>query len=222
MVYRRYNRRRFRRRRRRGGFFSSAGKAIAMAGSALALARGVKSLINVEHKYHDRAAGSATPFYTAPQVTCHSLIAQGDDDTNRNGRSVKATSFNLRATMKHNVSGDDVQFMRLICFMDKHGAGATPSASDIIEGNDMISFRVIENTDRFRFLMDKTFQLSNDSREAVVFKKSWKLNTHLEFIGTGSTVADAGANSIWCIAFSDKTADGPNIVLNSRLRYIDN
>lgn len=223
-MARRFRRFQGRRRGRRGkrSWFGRAGKALALAGSALAVARGVKSLMNIEYKVHERDVAT-TASTTAGSVVGLSLIAEGDDNTDRNGRSVRAKSLDIHCSFKHNVSGvAGPQWIRFVIFMDMHGDGTTPDITDVFTSTDLEAFRNLDNTDRYKVLMDKNYVVSSWTAGGFTMKKHFRLNNKLEFIGTGDTVADAGAGSIWAIFLGDQAAYGPYYTFASRLRYIDN
>lgn len=213
-------RRRFRKRRRGSRFFKNAGRAIGLASSALAVARGVKSLLNVEYKVVPNV-GSSFAINTTGTMDLISGIGEGSASYERNGKSVKMTSLNGRMHFAYNTAGNAAQCCRVIIFQDMHGEGGTPGISDVLDGTGWNGLRNLDNTDRFKVLRDMTIQLT-DSQRSKLIKIFIKRKCKLEFLGSTSAVAYQGAGSVWILTIGNQSTNAPTMSWDMRLRYIDN
>lgn len=223
-MYRRYQGRRYRRRRPKRSFFGTASKAIGIAGSALATAKMVKDLINVEWKSFERQEASGISITDSGTIHGLSLIGEGDDRSNRNGRSLKAKSFHIRGELAGNSSGNTIQRVRLILFQDMHQDGTIPTVSELINPADVISMRNLDHTDRFKILKDRTWKIVNGTQFAgFEFKINKKLNSKIEYIGTSTNQTSQGGGNLYLMFISDQNASNyPTIRYTCRLKYIDN
>lgn len=220
MVYRRFQGRR-RKRSRFSRYAGTAGRALATAGSALALAKSVKALLNVEYKiFHVELPD--VEITSAGASIKMTGVAEGDDDSDRNGRSLRAKKFNMSWRMVINSGGDDVQFCRIVVVQDMHQEGVLPTWLDVFQSNDVNTFRNIDNTDRFKILMDKKVVM-HENRPGLFRKANIKLDTKVEYIGTDGGQASQGAGNIYFMHISEQIgANYPLIDLHTRFRYIDN
>lgn len=220
--FRRYQgRRRYVRRKKSSGFFGTASKALATAGTALALARGIKSLMNVEYKHHDRNI-TATNITDTSQVACLNLIAQGDDEINRNGNSIKAIKLNARYRITFTSGSDTTQYVRVMFFQDMHSEGDTPVGTDVLDSDDVMDYLNPDNTDRYKILYDRTHGLTAE-KGGIVVKKNFKMNCKLEYIGASGIASHLGGGAIWMLWIGTQdTSNYPIIDAKTRLRYIDN
>lgn len=233
MVYRNYGRGRRqwgkrRRYKRTRGYLGGIGKAISIAGSALAVAKGVKSLMNVEFKNQTvddqfvdyDILSTGTIVYLTP-------VAQGITEITRNGNSIRAKSMDLKGYVTYDSGGDDQQGVRLIMFIDyNYDGGNTPTVSgdaeSVLDNSNIQSFRDLSNTDRFRVIYDKTFFVDGEhqTRQVKIHKE---LNHKVEYVGTNSSAASGGGGSIWMLLIGTQlVANYPTLNADYRFRYIDN
>lgn len=235
MPYRRtYSRRPVRRYRRRTtgrrSTFSKYSGYMNTAMKALTLARYVKSVINTEYKYHDTTGEDYAVSNAAYGVFPLNLIAEGDDNNQRNGRSVLAKHLSLRMTV--NLAGAlDHAVVRLVVLTYKSCQGAYPNTAEIYTDPTgafaVNSFREISsaNFSNYRLLWDKRISLDGDYKSEIKIDKYFKFNTHLKYIGAGDTIDNVGQNGLFFMLISDNAfsvTDFVNLNFNSRLRYIDN
>lgn len=229
---RRFSRRRRYRKRRRysksAAPQSGLGKALAMAGTALAVARGVKGLLNVEYKdctvtstFNGTSVNSTGVMYYLPAV------AQGITDVTRNGNSIRAKSFDMKGFYAYNGAGDDQQGIRCMIFIDYNFDGTNDptisgDANSLLQSASINSFRDLDNTDRFRVLYDKVIFVDPDHHTKMLNIHK-DLNHKVEYVGTSSAKASGGGGSLWCMLLSTQaTANYPTIDADYRFRYIDN
>lgn len=203
--------------------YSRAGMNVAKtAAVALAVARGVKSLINVERKvkYTTQTGVSVN---TTPVFQCLTNIATGTSDTTRIGNSIKANSLNWRFHLAKTNSQQCI--VRIIIFMDIAGHGGTPSESDLLQTTGEVNSPLnLDNGKRFTVLKDFYGQMSNGSRTIFLRKGGMKLNHHCEYDGTSSNVSDTTNGHLWVMYMSNiaPAGDDPTIESYFTFRYIDN
>lgn len=193
-----------------------------VAQHALALARKTRRLLNVEFKvkYTTQALISIN---TTPVFQCLTNMAQGTNDDERVGNNILAKSLNWRFYFSK-VNGQNA-VIRAIIFRDVAGQGATPGVTDLLQVQDVNSPLNLDNGKRFRVLKDYYDQLSNGGKTILLRKGGLKqINTHCEFDGTGSGVADTTNGHLWVMWMSNIAPAGDDPVCNSYItfRYIDN
>lgn len=132
------------------------------AKKALALAMRIKSQLNVEYKHIDVADLSLSAVDTGT-VTSLTPIAEGDDNTNREGRSIRAKSIQLKALIESNTTANTTQTVRIIIFKDNQNQGSTPSMADVLKASTTLPIVELRETDeeqgRFKVYYDKVVNL---------------------------------------------------------------
>lgn len=212
--------RRYRRKRQASyGGFSTASKALSIATAALTTAKLVKSLVNVEQK--EKIVASSTTVSTSGSITPLNLIAQGDDKTERNGNSVKNSSFlcRMRAEMSPSATNTAV---RIIFFWDQQANGATPTVGNVLQAANVMSSLNTNWGKRFRVVHDRTYDLSATGQSMSSHKFYTKLNTHTEYNDTTGVIAAVSTNTFNMLLISDEATNTPNVYYNTKLRFIDN
>lgn len=217
---RRYYRRRYPYRRRRRRYTTSrVGKALAIAGTALYTAKKIQGLVNTEFKYKDITEDALTPV-TAPDIYGLNQISQGDGASYRDGDSIRCKSIRLGITGKHNDSGGNVQFVRIILFIYKEPRGGDPSPSNILEdATDIKSFPLYKYRSRYTILKDKTYTIEKNGNDGFNFEYYKRLNMKTEFDGT-ATIPEK--NGLYLLFMSTEGTYGPNCAIKARLTYVDN
>ena len=151
---------------------SKVDRALAAAGTALSIATMLKGLINVERKY--KILSNTFSVGTSGQTAGLNSIAQGTDDTERIGRSLKATSWLMRATVQQNPAATSPTTCRMMVLWDRQPAGA-PAVLEVMETANPLSSLNKDHGKRFTTLWDRTFTL-NDQRPTIDLKAFRKLN----------------------------------------------
>lgn len=170
---------------------------------------------------------------TAPG--CISAIAQGDGESNRDGRKVVLKSLHIRGAVILIASADatlnDGRTIRVIVVVDTQTNGVQLNAENVILAATHVEhgFRNLQFSKRFRILKDHTFEINalagagtgaaNDS-PATVKKFMWNfpLNIPVNHTGTTAVVASIADNSIHVIAFA--SGDGVTLAYESRVRFV--
>ena len=207
-------RRRYRRKRsykpRGSSGFNTASKALATASSALALAKMLKSLINVERKFKSILGNTSVSSSGTILSLCHT--SQGDDHTSRNGRSVKADSLFMRGTVTVDSLANG-SFVRQIIFIDKQNSGVLPTIAQLLNSTDHLAPINKNFGKRFRVIYDRTYNVNTDSRENAMFKIYRKLHQHIEYSGTTATGDGTGVNSggVYMALISNEATNTPAV-----------
>lgn len=194
---------------------------------ALAMAKAIKAVINVERKVH--AVGNTTDISTTPNVFLLTGIAQGDDVSDREGRSIKPMFLDYRFTMEKQTGIFD--FVRFLIVRDKDSTGVAPTITDILTTSDVRSHRNrVTDQNRIEILVDRVFSLSGSSAATDSTTSSMhqyvqghvKLSKHLKYDGTGATDVSWGA--IHAVFLGVQAAGGAatDMDWNSQLVFIDN
>lgn len=202
-----------------------------VAYKAFKVAKTVASLVNVEYKLYDVPNVSITSslFSNTGSVGVYTTMAQGNNYNERNGNSILPKSFHYNLSIYNNAT--NYAICRIIFFRDMEPRQATPAVTDVLETATPQSPLNHINGSRFRVLKDMKFttdavnHLSYFKTGTITFNKPGKRvnHDHIRFIGTGAGIANADEGHIFVLFISDQiTANAPNCVLYTRLRYIDN
>lgn len=221
---RNYRRRRYYRKGKKYGYFGKFGndatRALKMAGKALAL-------INTEHKHIDteNLSSGATPI---PGTTMYHLnnIIQGTNDNERIGNSVKNTSIYLREFWTNPSTTDNKVIRRLVVKWLVPNGVATPTITDILAQNGVISPRNIDKAKQFKILSDETFNVSSQAYPSVFKEKYIKLSgdgedDHTEFSANPASGV-ANSNGYYVIYLTSTFANPVELRYFHRMRFIDN
>lgn len=212
-----------------------ASNAPALARTALKTAKWVASIVNTEFKFRDRLISSDmdNQQWTVIPLTD---IAQGDDSTQRNGRSVLIKALQLQLKLRLKFPADfDSGVARIMMIRDNTCNGVLPDMSDIMAfsgGNDTIvtSFRNILDapTNKYSILYDRRFSLDIDFKDEIyfsIYKKFYR--SHCKYLGTTANTTDLGPGNVFlamcCTGTTTVGGNAPmDLVGNTRFRYIDN
>ncbi len=214
----RYPRRpRYNSRRRPSNGYSATAK----AATALAVAYGVKRLLNVERKFTITNVGSQL----IPDTGIFNLlngVSTGTTESTRNGNSVRANSLFSRLTFTANSSATNT-FVRMIIFWDRQTNSATPSTADLLESVNHLSSLNKNRGKRFKVIHDRLIKLiPGQDTQAVTMKCYKRLQRHIEFDNTDATVASISTNSLFLFFISSEATNTPTVAHNNTFRYIDN
>ncbi len=208
----------------RPGYKACAKMVTSDAAKALAMAKYVKGLVNVEFKQItvQRTVGTVGSSSTHTELT---NLSRGDDDTQRDGNQVRLKSIHIKGFLKQ-ADNDARTIIRLVVVLDKQTNQAQATFSDIYAdntvGDAVISPRNIDNMRRFNILWDKIITLDTDSSGLKAFNFYKKLNIPLRYDGNAGDITDLTSNSIQFIQVSDEGTNLPLITFSARLRFVDN
>lgn len=180
----------------------------------------LKSLVNTEFKVKEYTHTITNSNTTGTFKLLNGLV-QGDDFTNRNGRSVrwKSLQFHIRALKQTAVGTNYVNWAIVI---DKQANDATPSLADLYS-NYQAQFRNLDNRKRFVIIMEGHMTLDADDPERNISKYK-KLDMHTIFDNSNNgDITDINSNALYFVTYSNQpTTDGAYMEVDTRLRFIDN
>lgn len=230
MAYKRSFNRRTRRgrrnRRSRNTIFNYNNPTVRMAYKALQTANYIRGLINVEFKRYDTNTNLAIAPDTPTLTALSSPITQGDDVSQRNGRSILAKSIYLTGYIN---LGDDIPncIYRVIVFYSKSTDGIYPTAASLLSYPTNITSPLNPEYagNRYIVLSDKRYQLDqeNNPKQWVKIYRKLPQNHHLVW-------ADATANTpvsghIYMLTICDHNSIATTTIgfqYVTRLMFIDN
>lgn len=199
-----------------------AGSVASTASKALMVANQVRSLINVEFKYHEGSIAASVS--TTPSIMYLTQIARGDGPSERQGDSIKVKSMIFKYTLAGNTSAEQT-FVRCIIGIDRDYRGSSVTAAggttdSLLLVQSMVSPSDIHNTNRFKVLYDKVHSFSNEGPETYFKKYFKKFSLESGYNGSASTAYKK--NQLFCMFFSDQATNTPVLSMRYRVRYVDN
>ncbi len=191
-------------------------------------------VVSPERKFHDLDIDDATiaAGVTVAQDSCN-LIAQGVTETTRIGRKCTIRQINWRFDIQINAataSTGTTDIVRILLYLDRQANGATASATDILESADYQSFNNLSNKNRFRTLMDRTYEMNclagggdgtTEDYGQTVTEDSFfkKVNIPVEFDSTAGAITEIKSNNIGLLTIS--RSGKCSFVSKMRLRFTD-
>lgn len=206
-----------------------------LAKKAYKLAKTNRRDIAGEVKAHDNLAGThTTPLYNNLAIlntsgpVLVSGITQGDDHTSREGDQVKARSLLIRGAIRWQAAQSEAA-VRMMLIMKRDNNTYTPTAKGTGSTTEIVYNMTTDIADvlaplnwhtrnNYKVLWDDMFIGDPQRLENVIFKRFIRLNHKIYF---GADNAPSKGN-LYLLIYSDATADGPLITLNSRLKFVDN
>lgn len=182
----------------------------------------------IEKKNNDVALSSAAITAGGDVVSLVAGILQDTKADGRVGDKIFLWDLNLNMRLVWTSSGTPGQ-CRVLLVVDKQGDGATPNYADgdadsVMESASILSYRKLDNTQRFNVIYDRVFQVSAGDKAFCFPKihKSFKKGMQIKYTTADQTGANAGIrqNNVWCIIYSDS----PTYVsrdFHARIRYTD-
>ncbi len=171
-----------------------------------------------------------------------SVPAQGNGEEQRIGRVYTINRILIQGVVEMAAQESVAAPMqshrvRLIVYWDKQTNSAAATTTDIMDAggsDDLVSFRNLQNTHRFRVLMDKTITIrypgqTNEGavnlfahgKKVIPFKFYKKLNIRVQCDGTTADVASVSDNNIGFggIAEAGPAAQQPTVRYSCRIRF---
>ncbi len=168
-------------------------------------------------------------------VNCLNAIAQGDGESNRDGRKCTLTSLHLRGLVT--LDGTETTTLaqgrkvRVIVVHDTQTNGAQLNSEDVYltATNVGDAYRNLQFVKRFKILKDATFDMNpqagagngtaNDSPGIIKsFKWNFKFKIPVVHNGTTANVSTITDSSLHVIAFANST--GTTLAYESRIRFV--
>ncbi len=193
---------------------------------------GMRPVISGELKFLDTNLNSEA-FTTAwipknpTTVNCLNAVPQGTTESSHDGRVYWVHAIFIRGTITHTLlqgaAAPSADLRVRICLVwDTQCNGAELAATEVMDAgaaDDLLAFRDLQHSKRFRVLKDKFFQInpktmseggadffanpatSRDFKWNTVFKRPIKVITD----GTGNTVSDISDNAFHIIGIASST-----------------
>lgn len=159
------------------------------------------------------------------------IIAQGTTQSERIGRKVIIKKILWKLSLELPNSGSisaGTDTVRIILYQDLQCNGAAAVVTDILQSADVHSFRALDNSHRFRILMDKTQAINasygagngtaNDTGNVIRFWKFYKACAiPIEYSSTTGALTEIRSNNIGVLTISEKGLVGLSSFM--RLRF---
>jgi len=184
-----------------------------------------------EYKYSDIAAATYAGDTTGT-VTCLNLIAEGDDDINRDGRQAFIVSAQIRGRVAPVDDTTLAQLVRVLLVWDNAARGALPTVADILTASTSQSFTLVDNTQRFSVLRDWHYVLgavNNTATQAFAgsptvhcINEYVKIGQTAQYNGTAAAITSIQNGSLLMVTIGDvATASAATVSVATRVRFLD-
>ncbi len=193
------------------------------ARKALAVAQGLKRLLNVEIKNHDVTQTSVTIIQT-PVIVQLSNIPSGDTTISRDGAQCKMVGINLNYFLTVDPTTPRT-VVRIVLLIDRQTNQIIYNIADFFDSTvsqlNVISPRNLNNLHRFIVLYDQTHMLSLDT-PTVTVRKYIKRDVLLRYDASTPSIADSTQNSLSLLQVTNEGTNQPIISSFCRIRFVDN
>lgn len=203
-----------------------------VASKALAGVQRLKQLVNVEHKIFDTFITSGIAATTGTLIPL-SIVLQGDTYANRNGNSIKASSFEYRIRLLQGAVTAINQSVRIIFYQDAQFESVATTIGDVLEDgagtilNLMVAQPKHTNMKRFHILADYVYplvpQFAANPQTIRYIEGHLPIKNHLHYSDTNpNTSTNTREGQIYAWFICDTATDQPSFSLYTRLKFVDN
>ncbi len=228
--YKRYTKRNYPKRKRNNKvsrYLGYAGSAASTASKALAVAYGIKKLMNVEFKFHDVQQTLQVIDDTTATILQLTNIPQGDTDESRDGAQVRLTRINLRIILESSaVATAFFTEVRVILVHDRQTNQAIYALSDLISdvtaSDNLISPLNLDNKYRFQILHNHLYTMNVQGISNRYININKNLDMKLRFDASTPSIADLTSSSLSLVLLTNQSTNQPTATVFSRIRYVDN
>lgn len=225
MAYQKEAQRKYRKRYRRKQVVKkpttqNVSSAWSMAKNALYIAKGLKSLVNVEMKRFESNINGSVDNAGNNYYTLNS-VPQGDTDGTRDGDSLKMHRIHVKGHFNIHPSST-VTTIRAVLFIDKQDTLLTaPDFWDNLTlGSCVDSSKHYDSRFESRVLCDKRFCLNTNQPNSLL-DLSCKVGLHTQYVN-GTTSIATGALKLMLISDITSAGNKPTFDVVSYLYYTDN
>ncbi len=205
--------------------YRSCGKMVLSdASKALAIAKGVRRLINVEYKFLDTV--TAVSLSTTPLIIQLSNIVQGDTTITRDGSQLKVLSIQLSYLLA-GLAADAISHIRVMLIKDRQTNQAIYVPADVLE--DISSSDAItspynrDNRQRFTILHDKVWVVvAGAMNMGHSFGQKFAQEQILRYDANAGTIVDLTQCSYSLLVVTSATSNQPAFRSFVRLNFVDN
>ncbi len=187
-----------------------------------------------ERKFFDTDV-SLNPVTAALVVNNLTIVPEGNRENNRIGRKITVTNIHIRGAVSllaPTVATNSSSIVIGMLVQDTQTNGAAFTATDLLETDAFTSFANLANSQRFKILKKKVWNLSSGggapSGAAFVMSEdnryvscNLKCNIPIEYDNSATTgvVTSVRSNNLYWVTQSDNAAGITQ--LNARIRYTD-
>ncbi len=193
------------------------------AGKALAMAKGIRRLLNVEIKNFDTLQ-TGVVITDVPIITQLTNIPIGDTTITRDGSQCKMIGIDFNYFLAVSPTTPRT-IVRIMLVLDKQTNQAiylnTDLLADVTINDNINSPRNLDNKHRFSVLYDRTHMLSL-AVPTVRVHKYIKRDVLLRYDASTSAIADLTQNSLSLVQMTNENTNQPQISSFMRIRYVDN
>ncbi len=158
------------------------------------------------------------------------LIPQGVTESNRVGRKCVIKGLYMKMILRQPATvtaSNCSDATRMVIYLDKQCNGTAAIVANLLNGTDILNFRNLTNSGRFRFLCDKTWQTSSQSGngsstgEYALYRSINipNLNIPIEFDSTTGALTEIRSNNIGVMVISESAETV--VQYGVRLRFSD-
>lgn len=192
------------------------------------VARGVKGLINVEFKNYDVSVSTSPLAATYQYLLC--VPTQGDSATQREGRSIKVKSLQVRYQLTKGSTQTIINRCKVMVVKDTMPDGSTFSMNELLDSTgDLTAFNNLNYGKRFKVIYSRTHVIdpstSSPKSSTTVINVFKKVDSHVKFQSSNGNITDITANAFYLIFIPETTTPNSeqiNFAYSSRSRFIDN
>lgn len=176
----------------------------------------------VEYKISDITNANAA-ISTTPVITQLCALNQGAEVGMRVGESCNFVGCYVNSLFTTETAGDS-NLVRIMLIQDRQTNQAQFAAGDVLSvataGIASIQSPLnLDNNHRFRVLFDKTIQINDQGRNAVMFRKYVKLNLKVRYDASDGAVTDLTTNSLSLMHWGINALG--DVQQTIRMRYLD-
>ncbi len=178
------------------------------------------SVTNTEFKSVDTQSELAIT--DTPQIRLINALQKGDDFNNRDGRSVRFKSVQLKWTVQLNPL-NTLGVVRCMVVIDKQANATLMTIGDLLDETHTNSFKNLNFRKRFVILKDETITLQDSGEKSMHINWYKKLDmiTIYDDSDTGG-ISDITTNALYLVIFSDQATNGLVQDCHTRVRFVDN
>lgn len=183
----------------------------------------------IEKKYFETAIVSTTDMSAGIIVPSLNLVPQGTTDKTRIGNKINVVNLN----MNFHFSQDDQTTLffgngplRMIVYHDKQANGAAAVVTDILTTASILSFRNMDQVERFTILSDKllnspevTANVAHTSNSVMYKRWAKKMNIPIHFSSTTGAITELKSSNIGVLLIA--AVSTTNWTANCRIKYLD-
>lgn len=165
----------------------------------------------------------------APTVHVLNPIPEGTSFSQRLGLEIRSQSLRVQIRLQSNAANPATGYLiRHLVFQDRMQQGVTPPLYGVATAlfNSATPPTILTppsplQRERYHILLDQVHSISAGSALRAYREYFWRINSRIDFLGTGTASADFGPGSYFSVFITEEAADGPLCSFWSRMTFID-